>query len=104
MSNRRIVLSVNTQQSLKKMGNNIRKARLRKNLSAVSLSKMAGISHDTLAAIEKGYSSVSMGGDAIVLETLGLEKDLEAVAYDENGRKEYWNDNLFFRKRASKGR
>ena len=104
MRNRRIVLSANTQQSLSKMGNNIRKARLRKNISAMSLAKMSGISHDTLAAIEKGYSSVSIGGYAIVLETLGLEKDFEAVAYDEEGRKEYWDDNLFFRKRATKGR
>lgn len=104
MRNRRIVLSANTQQSLTKMGNNIRKARLRKNISAMSLAKMSGISHDTLAAIEKGRSTVSIGGYAIVLETLGLEKDFEAVAYDEEGRKEYWDDNLFFRKRATKGR
>lgn len=104
MRNRRIVLSANTQQSLSKMGNNIRKARLRKNISAASLAKMSGISHDTLAAIEKGRSTVSIGGYAIVLETLGLEKDFEAVAYDEEGRKEYWDDNLFFRKRATKGR
>lgn len=104
MRNRRIVLSANTQQSLSKMGNNIRKARLRKNISAMSLAKMSGISHDTLAAIEKGRSTVSIGGYAIVLETLGLEKDFEAVAYDEEGRKEYWDDNLFFRKRATKGR
>lgn len=104
MRNRRIVLSANTQQSLSKMGNNIRKARLRRNISAMRLAKMSGISHDTLAAIEKGHSTVSIGGYAIVLETLGLEKDFEDVAYDEEGRKEYWDDNLFFRKRATKGR
>ena len=99
-----LTISPEAQQALQKMGLNIRKARLRKNISLNSLAKQAQISMDTLASVEKGSSKVSIGAYASVLTVLGLEKDFEAVAYDELGRKEYWEHNYLPRKRASRGR
>ena len=99
-----LTISPEAQLALQKMGLNIRKARLRKNISLNSLAKQAQISMDTLASVEKGSSKVSIGAYASVLTVLGLEKDFEAVAYDELGRKEYWEHNYLPRKRASRGR
>ena len=101
---RTTVISPEARQALQKMGTNIRKARLRNNISMNSLAKQAQISMDTLSSIEKGSSKVSMGAYASVLTVLGLEKDFEQVAYDEEGRKEYWEHNCLPRKRASRGR
>lgn len=97
-------ISPEAQQALQKMGTNIRKARLRNNISMNSLAKQAQMSMDTLNAIEKGSPRVSIGAYASVLTVLGLEKDFEAVAYDEAGRKAYWEHNCLPRKRASRGR
>lgn len=99
-----LTITPEAQQALRKMGANIKKARLRRNISLSSLAKQAQICIDTLALIEKGSPKVSIGGYASVLTVLGLEKDFEAVAYDEAGREKYWVQNSLPRKRASRGR
>ena len=49
MSKREINLMSDTKQALVKMGANIRKARLRRNLSVEYIAEQAGISTDTLS-------------------------------------------------------
>ena len=69
-------------------GENIRLARLRRNLSVELVAERAGISRATLWAVEKGAPSVSMGSYAQVLLAIGLEKDLLLLAGDDElGRK-----------------
>ena len=72
MSKREINLMSDTMQALVKMGANIRKARLRRNLYAA-----------TFAVLE-------------------LDKDIQLIALDEEGKKRFWEQNLYPRERASK--
>ena len=102
MAKKTVVLMPSTQQALKKMGSNIKRARLRRNISTASLAEQAKISTDTLASIEKGVSTVSIGAYAAVLAVLVLDKDFELIALDEDGKKEFWEQNLKRRNRATR--
>ena len=102
MSKREINLMPDTEQALAKMGANIRKARLRRNLNAEYIAEQANISTDTLSNIEKGASTVSIGAYAAVLAVLELDKDIQLIALGEGGKEQFWEQNLYPRERASK--
>ena len=102
MAGKKMVLTVDTEKILKKMGMQIKKARLRRNICAERLAECVGISKGTLSSIEKGVSTVSIGAYAAVLCELGLEKDLELVALDTEGKKQLWEKNLKPRIRATR--
>lgn len=88
MAKEPVVLLPRLQQLLMQTGENIRLARLRRKLSAARVAERAGISRNTLHAIEQGSPTVSMGGYLQVLFVLGLEKTvLELAADDALGRK-----------------
>ena len=70
------------------VGENIRLARLRRDITAEQLAERAGISRSTLRLVEKGDAGVSFGTYANVLFSLGLEKDIGALGRDDElGRK-----------------
>lgn len=71
------------QRVMVAMGENIRLARLRRKLSAAQVSERAGISRNTLRAVERGNPSVAFGTYANVLFCLELEKDLKLIAHDD---------------------
>ena len=102
MTRKTVMLLPTTRQALEKMGANIKKARLRRNMRAELLAERAGISTDTLSAIEKGGSTVSIGAYAAVLAVLGLDADFQLVAVDEKGKEEFWKQNLQRRARATR--
>lgn len=104
MSRKTVILEQNTEEKLKKMGQRIKKARLRRNISAEMISKQAGIGESTFYAIEHGVSTVSLGAYAAVLSILGLNNDLDSIAVDEEAKKQLYEQNLVKRKRASKQR
>lgn len=88
MGRNSITLLPATQRHLADLGENLRLARLRRQLSALQISERAGISPPTLRAIERGDPNVSMGAYASVLLCLGLDKQLAQVGReDELGRK-----------------
>ena len=89
------------QHLLTRLGENIRLARLRRNLSVELVAERAGISRATLWAIEKGAPSVSMGSYAQVLLAIGLEKDLLLIAGDDELGRKLQDAGLPSRERAS---
>ena len=72
-----------TERLLEEMGEQIKLARLRRQLSMNLVAERAGISRGSLWAVEKGSASVSMGIYANVLLAIGCEKDLLNIARDD---------------------
>jgi len=88
MGRESIALLPTTQRHLRNLGENLRLARLRRQLSTVQIAERAGISLPTLRAIERGEARVSMGAYAAVLLSLGMDRDLAKVGGDDElGRK-----------------
>ena len=102
MARKTITLLPHTEEALEKMGHRIRRARLRRNISAEELAHKAGISTCTLTSIEKGLSTVSIGAYAAVLAVLELDQVLGLIAEDDIGKKKFWEQNLVERKRAKR--
>lgn len=87
-------------RTLVSLGEKIRLARLRRDLSSEMVAERAGISRQTLSALENGSGSVSMATWIQVLFVLGLEKDLELVARDDELGRALQDAKLPTRKRA----
>ena len=89
MSKKAAVIMPKTKDVLEQMGEQIQLARLRRKLSSQLVAERAGISRQTLTAIEKGAPSVSIGSYAAVLHALNnLDTDLLLIAKDDElGRK-----------------
>ncbi len=65
------------------LGENLRLARLRRQLSAEQVAERAGISRSTLHLMENGSGGASLAKLLQVLAVLGLEADLSKVAGDD---------------------
>ena len=102
MGRKKATLFPKTATILERFGENIRLARLRRNISTSLQAERAGISRPTLCMIEKGSPSVSLGNYVQVLVSLGLEKDLLNVAADDELGRTLQDLNLPHRQRASK--
>lgn len=102
MAKKSVVLEPNIEDKIRKMGQRIKKARLRRNISIESISEKAGISESTFYAIEHGASTVSLGAYAAVLAILGLDNDIDVIAVDEDGKALFWENNIVERKRAKR--
>lgn len=102
MAGKTITLLPSTEEILEKMGERIRRARLRRNISAEDVAQKAGVSKFTLTSIEKGVCTVSIGAYAAVLAVLELDEDFRLIAVDEIGKKRYWDQNLQKRELASR--
>ena len=79
----------NTEMILEQMGEQIKLARLRRNISATLVAERANISRSTLWNVEKGNPSVSIGVYAAVLHAINrMDKDFLLIAKDDElGRK-----------------
>lgn len=90
-----------TQDILSSMGEQIKLARLRRNLSVELVAERADISRATLWKVEKGDKTVTIGIYAAVLHALnGMDKDLLLVAKDDTLGRTIQDLNLTVRKRA----
>ncbi len=102
MAQNKTVLFPKTVAILETLGENIRLARLRRNVSSSLQAERAGISRPTLTMIEKGAPSVALGSYVQVLVALGMEKDLLQVAADDELGRKLQDLNLPVRRRAPK--
>ena len=102
MSKKRIILFPKTVSILEILGENIKLARLRRNITSSLQAERAGISRPTLTMIEKGSPTVSLGSYTQVLVSLGLEKDLLKIAADDELGRKLQDLNLPIRRRAPK--
>jgi transcriptional regulator with XRE-family HTH domain len=72
------------EQSLKRLGVDLRTARLRRNLTIDELAEKIGVGKRALADAEHGKTSTSIGTYTAMLWALGLLSQLDAVARPEN--------------------
>ena len=92
-----------TEEILKIMGEQIKLARLRRDLSTELVAERAGISRASLWKVESGNPSVAIGIYAAVLHALGnMDKDLVLVAKDDVMGRQMQDIELLTRKRASR--
>lgn len=88
MKSKKQVLFPKHQKILEKVGENIKLARKRRDLTTIQVSERATIDRSTLVRIEKGDSRVSLGAYFNVLRVLGLQDDFLKIATDDEfGRK-----------------
>ncbi|MFN7932352.1 MAG: helix-turn-helix transcriptional regulator [Bryobacteraceae bacterium] len=84
------------------LGDNIRKARLRRAYSLETVAERAGITRKTLYRVERGDPAVALGIYARVLQALRLEKDIAMLAADDVLGRKLQDLNLESRSRAPK--
>ena len=95
------IIMPKTRRILEQMGEQVKLARLRRRLSAQLVAERAGISRQTLHAIEKGSSTVSIGSYAAVLHALNnMDTDLLLIAKDDELGRKLQDLDLPTRKRA----
>ena len=90
------------QQNMEIVGEQIRLARLRRNLSIAQIAERATCSLPTVMSVEKGVATVSIGIYLRVLYALQLEADILLLAKDDPLGRDIQDLNLKQRQRASK--
>src|SRR5471032_2721780 len=76
------------ERQMTALGQRLREARLRRGISTLLFAERMNVSRDTLNRLEKGDPTIAMGTYIRALRVLGVEKDLDKVALDDElGRK-----------------
>ena len=92
------------EQKMQIVGEQIRLARLRRNLSVAQVAERATCSPLTVSRIEKGAPTVAIGIYLRVLYALQLDDDILSLAKDDELGRALQDMNMIPRKRASKKR
>jgi transcriptional regulator with XRE-family HTH domain len=90
------------ETNLQTVGEQIRLARLRRNLSVAQIAERASCSPLTIGRIEKGAPTVAIGIYLRVLYALGLDESVLFLAKDDEVGRTLQDMDLKHRKRASK--
>ena len=90
------------EQKMQIVGEQIKLARLRRNLSMAQIAERATCSPLTVARVEKGSPSVAIGIYARILYALQLEDDLLHLASEDELGRRLQDLSLTQRRRASK--
>ena len=103
MGKKAVTVLPSTEKILETMGEQIKLARLRRQLSVELVAERAGISRATLWNVEKGSPSVAIGIYAAVLHALNnMDKDLLLIAKDDVWGRTMQDLKLPVRQRAKK--
>ena len=84
------------------LGENLRLARLRRDLSSEQVAERAGISRNTLIKIEKGDEGVAIGMYMRVLVVLGIADNILLIAKDDELGRKLQDAGLLTKERARK--
>ena len=90
------------EQKMQIVGEQIKLARLRRNLSVAQIAERATCSPLTVSRVEKGAPTVSIGIYLRVLYALQLEDDILHLAKDDELGRRLQDLSLINRRRASK--
>ena len=90
------------KQKMQVVGEQIKLARLRRNLSVAQVAERATCSPLTVSRIEKGVPTVAIGIYLRVLYALQLDDDILSLAKDDELGRALQDMNMIPRKRASK--
>ena len=90
------------EQKMQVVGEQIKLARLRRNLSVAQVAERATCSPLTVSRIEKGVPTVAIGIYLRVLYALQLDDDILSLAKDDKLGRALQDMNMIPRKRASK--
>ena len=72
------------QRELTALGERLRAARLRRNMTQAELAERVGVTMQTLAKLEAGVPTTSMATLVRVLSVLGLDGDLQLLAASDS--------------------
>ncbi len=78
------IIPIPVNRALKKLGADLKEARIKRRLTMSLVEERAGITHATLTKVENGNSGVSIGIYAKVLFVLGLIDNLYQLAEPDN--------------------
>lgn len=78
------LIPIPVNKALKKLGADLKEARIKRQITMALVEERAGITHTTLTKIEKGDSGVSFGNYAKVIFVLGLIDNLYNLAEPDN--------------------
>ena len=90
------------EQNLRVVGEQIRLARLRRDLSIVQIAERASCSELTVMRVEKGMPTVAIGIYLRILFALGLDESILYIARDDEMGRTLQDLDLKNRQRASK--
>ena len=98
------IIPIPVNKALKKLGADLKEARIKRRLTMALVEERAGITHVTLTKVERGDSGVSIGIYAKVIFVLGLIDNLHQLAEPDNDvvGKMYDRENLPKRVRYKK--
>lgn len=91
-----------TDELIKKLGNRLRLARLRRMLTAKQVAERSGMSPMTLRNVESGESGVTIGAYIAVMQVLGIEKDFNYLAQKDELGRELQDSRLPFQSSSTK--
>ncbi|MCC6744749.1 MAG: helix-turn-helix domain-containing protein [Acidobacteria bacterium] len=84
MGKRTSILLPSTAARLRRFGERLRIARLRRRIAVKHVADRAGMSPMTLRSLERGGQGVTIGAYLAVLQVLGMDEDLDLVARDDS--------------------